>query len=206
MRRVMVSCVILLMLVALSPLAATAKNPSSGGKSGGVQQSGSQQSGMQQGFGQKSGWQQGGVSHDDWRWRNGSWYWGTDYRYPVTPYVVERPIIVNPLPDAQFSGGPIKITNPATNKVTLSYTLNGVTYTIPPGYTQDLREDRPWVIDFSRGANFGQGRYSLESGLYSFSLSASGWELYRRPLEQAVAAPLPPTPPPAMSAQPIQQR
>jgi hypothetical protein len=52
-----------------------------------------------------------------------------------------------------FSGGPIEINNPATNRDTLSYTLDGNAYTIPPGYSQNLSEDRAWVVQFSRGAN-----------------------------------------------------
>ena len=79
----------------------------------------------------------------------------------------------------KFSGGPITITNPATNKATLSYTLDGNAYTIPPGYSQDLREDRAWVIRFSRGANRDQVQYGLQSGIYTFTSTDRGWELYR---------------------------
>ena len=83
---------------------------------------------------------------------------------------------------ATFSGGPITITNPATSKVTLSYTLDGNAYTIPPGYSQDLREDRAWVIQFTRGTNLDQARYGLPSGRYSFASTDHGWELYRSKL------------------------
>ena len=68
----------------------------------------------------------------------GGWYgnpygygYGGNYGYyqPATPYVVQRPIIENPT----FSGLPIEIDNPAASGVTLSYVLNDVTYSIPPG-------------------------------------------------------------------------
>ena len=74
------------------------------------------------------------------------WY-GDDGRWLNygNAYVVQRPILED------FSGGPIKIVNPAKNGVTLNYTLDGNAFTIPPGYSQDLREDRAWVIEFSRG-------------------------------------------------------
>ena len=89
------------------------------------------------------------YSPDSWRyrWDNGHWwYWGADNRWMWygndgrwlnygTTYAVQRPIVEN------FSGGPIKIVNPARNGVTLSYLLNGATYTIPPGYSQELREE-----------------------------------------------------------------
>ena len=84
--------------------------------------------------------------------------------------------------EAKFSGGPITITNPATSKVTVSYTLDGNAYTIPPGYSQDVREDRAWVIQFSRGTNLEQARYGLQSGLYTFTSTDHGWELYRSEL------------------------
>ena len=103
---------------------------------------------------------------------------------PIPPRCtpLSTPVLVSPLPEANFSGGAITITNPATNNVTLSYTLDGTAYTIPPGYSQELREDRAWVIQFSRGANLGQAEYGLQSGLYSFTSTDHGWELYRSEL------------------------
>ena len=108
----------------------------------------------------------------------GGWYGGYGYYAPVVPYVVQRPIFENPT----FSGLPIKITNPAANGVTLSYTLDGVAYTIAPGYSQDFREDRGWVVQFSRGASLDQAEYGLQSGLYTFTSTDHGWELYRSEL------------------------
>ena len=123
--------------------------------------------------------------------RNRGYGYGYGY-YSGVPYVAERPIYQNPPP----SGLPIKITNPAKNAVTLSYTLNGVPYTIPPGYSQQLVQDRAWVIGFSRGANFGEAQYGLEPGVYSFSASDHGWELYRGPLAQSGTATVPSNPAP----------
>lgn len=125
------------------------------------------------------------------------WY-GYHYGYyrPVVPYVVQRPIIEEPA----FSGLPIKITNPATSGATLSYVLNGVTYSIPPGYSQDLVMDRSWVISFSRGETFGGARYGLEPGMYTFAHTDHGWELYHGEVPQPSAAPTPPSLPPANPA------
>jgi hypothetical protein len=116
---------------------------------------------------------------DDGQWMD---YRADAYSDAANAYVVARPILANSLPEANFSGGPIKITNPAANNVTLSYTLDGTAYTIPPGYSQDLREDRAWVIQFSRGANLNPVQYGLQSGLYSFTSTNQGWELYRSEL------------------------
>lgn len=145
-----------------------------------------------------------GATPESWRYRseNGRWwYWTPQNRWmwysdggrwmdysadtypdPTTPYGAARPLLENSLPAEDFSGGLIRITNPAANNVTLSYTLDGVAYTIAPGYSQDLREDRAWVIQFSRGTNLGQAQYGLHSGLYSFDSSNQGWELYRSEL------------------------
>jgi hypothetical protein len=144
------------------------------------------------------------ATPDSWRYRseNGRWWYWTpqnhwmwygddgrwmDYRgntdsAAAEEYVVERPVLADPLPEASFSGGPIKITNPARNNATLSYTLDGNAYTIPPGYSQELRQDRAWVIQFSRGENLDQAQYGLQSGLYSFTSTDHGWELYRSEL------------------------
>ena len=89
-----------------------------------------------------------GEGRDSWRYRWDNdrwWFYGPDNRwmwygddgrwqYYGNEYVVQRPILEN------FSGGPIKIVNPAKNGVTLNYTLDGNAFTIPPGYSQDIPE------------------------------------------------------------------
>ena len=117
--------------------------------------------------------------YDDGRWNNYGYYGYTD------PYVVGRPILEN------FSGGPIKIINPASNQAGLNYTLNGVTYSIPPGYSQDLREDRSWIIEFNRGSNMGDAQYGLTTGIYKFVRTGHGWELYRSDFDQPSGPPNP---------------
>lgn len=114
------------------------------------------------------------------------WY-GNDgrWQYYGNAYVVQRPIQQN------YSGGPIKIVNPARNGVTMNYTLDGNAFTMPPGYSQDLQEDRAWVIQFSRGANLDQTRYGLQSGVYTFTRTDYGWELYRSEFPQTAARPNP---------------
>jgi hypothetical protein len=101
-------------------------------------------------------------------------------------YVVRRPILET------FSGGPIKIVNPTKNGVTINYLLDGNEFTIQPGYSQVFQDDRAWVVEFSRGANLDQARYGLHSGLYKFTRTNHGWELYRSEFPQ-MAAPQPPT-------------
>jgi hypothetical protein len=151
-----------------------------------------------------------GEGRDSWRyrWDNGRWwFWGPGNQWMWysddgrwldygNSYVVRRPILEN------YSGDPIKIVNPAINGVTLNYTLNGNVFTIPPGYSQDLREDRAWVIQFSRGENLDQARYGLHSGVYKFGRTDHGWELYRSELAQMVAPAAPTNPPMAAPTNP----
>ena len=82
----------------------------------------------------------------------------------------------------KFSGGPISIINPATNTTTLTYSLGGDAFTIPPGYRQNFHEDRAWAIRFSPGANRDEVQYRLHSGLYTFTDTNHGWELYHSKL------------------------
>ena len=151
---------------------------------------------------QVSGGAGAAASGESWRLRSDNgrwWYWTPQNRWmwysddgqwmdysadsdAATTYVAVRPIEADSLPAANFSGRPITITNPATNKAALNYTLDGTAYSIQPGYSQDFREDRAWVIQFSRGANLDQARYGLQSGLYSFASTDHGWELYRSEL------------------------
>ena len=123
----------------------------------------------------------------DWHWR---WYPGRGWYAPDGRYLVARPIL-----------DPIRIINPASNTATLNYTLNGFPYTIPPGHSQELNDDRPWVIEFPRGNGLGIGRYSLQPGRYHFTNTPNGWELYWT--EAVIAAPpAPPSPSLGQGGQP----
>ena len=176
----MTSLVALLALVALSPQVATAHHGGGGGYYGGGYYGGGYGVGIGVGVYGGGGWYGNPYGYG----------YGGNYGYyqPGTPYVVQRPIIENPI----FSGLPIEITNPATSGVTLSYVLNDVTYSIPPGYSQNLTQDRSWVIGFSRGGNFGSARYGLEQGLYTFTNTDHGWELYHGAIAQSSVVQTPP--------------
>jgi hypothetical protein len=203
--RFLVPTGMMMLAMAFLPLAATGANPGSGSKGSGSMGSGSMGSGS---MGSGSMGSNQYPNSQNYKWRNDyPWYggyyprYGYGYGYGGSPYIVERPILENPLPGANFSGSPIRIVNPASSRANLSYTLNGVAYTIQPGESQDLREDRAWVIEFNRGGSFGQARYGLQTGMYSFSVTDHGWELYRGPLEQTSGGP--PNPPPPSRSAPV---
>lgn len=93
-------------------------------------------------------------------------------------------------------GKPIKIVSPKENVAQIRYSLNEHNYTIEPGQTQNLTNDRDWIISFDRGLGNGMVEYTLASGTYRFTMTDKGWEVYRD--KDAVAPATPPTPmPPA---------
>ncbi len=81
----------------------------------------------------------------------------------ATPAAETRVVLVNP----EDSGGP------------LSYRISGNhPYTIEPGYSQVLTNKPSWLVEFDRGESFGQARYNLGPGTYTFTATEKGWELY----------------------------
>ncbi len=130
----------------------------------------------------------GGHWPSNWTWR---WYPGRGWYAPNGSYLVARPILE-----------PIRIINPPENGVTLNYTLNGALYSIPPGHSQELNDDRQWVIGFSRGGAFGQAQYTLQPGRYQFASSPGGWELFGTQPPAAGPPGLPPANPPPPATNP----
>ena len=126
------------------------------------------------------------MRYDDGRW--------VDYG---NAYVVLRPIV-----EENYSDGTIKIVNPARNGANLNYMLNGNVFSIPPGCSQDIREDRTWVIRFSQGATLDEVQYWLPSGVYTFACTDHGWDLFRSELPRTVAS----QPPMAVPMNPLSHR
>jgi hypothetical protein len=111
--------------------------------------------------------------------------WGTEAFYPqpnvpprytrsysaasaATTTSIERP----------GAGRPIKIVSPESAGVPIRYSLNQYDYTIQPGESQTITNDREWVITFDKGGDFGTAKYTLAPGLYKFALTETGWQVY----------------------------
>jgi hypothetical protein len=92
----------------------------------------------------------------------------------------QRTVVANPMPTPPREGAglPIKIVSPEDAGAPIAYSLNEYDYTIQPGESQTLVNDRQWTITFDRGGNFGTAEYSLSPGTYEFTLTAKGWEVY----------------------------
>jgi hypothetical protein len=71
------------------------------------------------------------------------------------------------------------VVNPADTGVTLAFVVNDQQFSLAPGQKQDIPVVPGMAIDFDRGGPAGAGRYALTPGIYTFTATASGWELYR---------------------------
>jgi hypothetical protein len=108
--------------------------------------------------------------------------------YRPRPYIVERVGTSyclddsNPTPTAD-----IRLVNPAENRVTLKYTLNGgEVQMLQAGYSAQLNQAA--VIEYDRGGNAGRTRYSLTDGTYNFKPTNGGyWGLFHEDATSNVA-------------------
>ena len=88
-----------------------------------------------------------------------------------------RVVVVQP--KREGDGLPIKLFSLEDAGTPLTYALNGKPYTIQPGESQMLVNDREWTISFDRGGDFGTAEYTMSPGQYWFELTSDhGWELY----------------------------
>jgi hypothetical protein len=94
---------------------------------------------------------------------------GSYSRRSVAPMQVAQPV---------GDGLPIKIVCPDDAGTSLKYSLNEYDYEIKPGESQTLVNNRRWVITFDRGGEFGTAQYSMSAGIYTFALTAKGWDVY----------------------------
>lgn len=98
--------------------------------------------------------------------------------YPPLADAAAGEVPTNPPPAARMR---IAIVNPEDNEVALHFLLDGQPQTLEAGMRIDYTVTRPVLIKFSRGAQFGVGRYRLDEHLYKFRPTDHGWELYRSP-------------------------
>ena len=111
--------------------------------------------------------------------------------YHPRPYIVNRisPVYCeddsNPTPTAD-----IRVVNPAENRVSLKYTLNGgAVRLLQAGYSVQINQAS--VIEFDRGGGMGRKRFSLTDGTYVFKPTNGGyWGLFPETATNEVAGTL----------------
>lgn len=111
--------------------------------------------------------------------------------YSSTAVATSMNVVPN-LPATAATGGTIALEYPAGNGPTMNFSLNGTPYRIQPGQTQQVVNDRNWIVEFDRGSGNGTARYSLTDGRFKFKPTDRGWELMRaNPYLSAERPPLP---------------
>ncbi len=110
------------------------------------------------------------------------------YSSPAVPYPADPGVLSPAWPGVEINPPVAPVTvrslvvNPETNGVALKYRVNGVSHSIAPGESQEFAAPGQ-VIEFDRGGGTGLARYALSGGVYTFTPTEHGWELYRSPLE-----------------------
>lgn len=83
--------------------------------------------------------------------------------------------------------GKIILNNPADSGGDIHYLLNGKEFSMPPGYSQTLESDRVWTIEFDRGGERGDVRYTLRPGTFGFVVRNDEWTFAEKRVEEKSA-------------------
>jgi hypothetical protein len=113
------------------------------------------------------------------------------YGYGYNPYYYNPPVRQNYYyddtpqqtytPAAPYAGPGVTVRNPAGSKVKLAYLLDdSQEQEITAGETQKLTEKGSYIVSFDRGGKHGSARYTITEGVYQFTMTDHGWELYRQ--------------------------
>lgn len=92
---------------------------------------------------------------------------GTTLVVPET--VIAPPTAITPPTEInQVIPGNIVIYSPGTNDFHISYTLNGMAFSLSPGQMHTISNDRTWTMEYVGSESGGVSRYVLSPGLYKF--------------------------------------
>jgi len=96
------------------------------------------------------------------------------------PITADRPGSIHEI-DASFDRSRASaIVNPKENGVVLRYVLDGKEIELPPGHYQNLGLGHAWTVEFDRGGSLGKHRYSITNGLFEFTPTSEGWQLFQQ--------------------------
>lgn len=94
-------------------------------------------------------------------------------------------ISVNPPPQVLQT---VRISNPASTGVELSFVFGGKPFTVESGTTKEFMVTTPTLIVFSRGGQLGEARYTLTGGnTFEFRYDDAGWSMMQKRREQTAA-------------------
>jgi hypothetical protein len=119
---------------------------------------------------------------------------------PLNPVPTTAGIVpANPVPGIPQT---VRISNPDSTGLTLSFVFGGKTYSVDSGRTEEFTVTAPTLIVFSRGGQAGVARYTLAGGnAFEFKFDSTGWFMVQKRQDQASPAlngvptnPVPPSP------------
>ena len=126
---------------------------------------------------------------DNYGYRGGYRSYGgyDDGDYTVQPGITVQPGMSYSYDvQAAYEGPGVTIRNKSDAE--LSFTIDDRRQMrIAPGETMRLTEKGQFLISFDRGSDFGSARYAIQEGLYAFTPTDGGWELYRQKADDAIA-------------------
>jgi hypothetical protein len=103
-------------------------------------------------------------------------YPGSSHHHSGSSYVPS-----NPLPQVPTTSGiGVVVSNPESNGASISFIARGRRYTLAPGYQQVVARSGSTEVRFDRGGSFGTARYTLRDGIYQFTVTDGGWNLFRK--------------------------
>lgn len=125
--------------------------------------------------------------HYDYYRHNDHYHVVPHYNYTptyYTPSVVVNSPVTNVVP---YKGVGLVLRNPEATGGTVTFTVDGYSYTMQPGYEVKLTTQPSWTLTINRGPGLGEARYVVRDGKsYAFTASpGTGWDL----LEQTPSAP-----------------
>lgn len=118
-------------------------------------------------------------------------YYLRSYGYGATygPSGLSAAAPANRLPGAGLGAARFTVINPPKSDSALSFSLGGQIYTLEPGFQKEFRLSPSAIIEFDRGGAFGRARYMVGDGIYTFTPTDRGWELYHSQTEPGPPAP-----------------
>lgn len=103
------------------------------------------------------------------------------YYYDDDDYVPQTYVQPTYVPPKPYAGPGVTVRNPAGSKVNLAYVLDdSQEQEISAGESQKLTAKGSYIVTFDRGGKHGTARYTISEGLYEFTMTDHGWELYRQ--------------------------
>ncbi len=97
------------------------------------------------------------------------------------PFIPGKPLPVTDPANVVTSG--IVLLNPEDTGGAISYSLNGESCSMEPGYSQNLGAGKTWLLEFDRGNGADQARYELKGdATYEFGIDPAkkAWDIWKK--------------------------